>query len=71
MLNNNVNYRLKLPQNEDIWLESIRLERRNGFEKLAESLSAKAIKQFPLSGILWAEEILTCPKTAQKSKYVV
>jgi pre-mRNA-processing factor 6 len=60
--------RLKLPLCEEVWLESIRLERRNGCEKLAESLSAQALKQFPLSGMLCAEDLLSCPKTAQKSK---
>lgn len=62
--------RLKLPENEELYLEAIRLERRAGNEKLAESLMAQALQICPKSGILWAEEILTCPKPSQKSKSV-
>jgi pre-mRNA-processing factor 6 len=62
--------RLKLPDNEELYLEAIRLERRAGNDKLAESLMAQALQLCPKSGILWAEEILTCPKTSQKSKSV-
>jgi pre-mRNA-processing factor 6 len=49
-------------------LELIRLERRAGNEKLAESNMAKALRECPDSGLLWAEDISTCPKNAQKSK---
>ena len=59
-----------MPLEEEIWLESIRLERRAGNEKMAESLMAKVLKDIPASGLLWAEEISTCSKTAQKSKSV-
>jgi pre-mRNA-processing factor 6 len=62
--------RLKLPMNEELMLENIRLERRHGNDKLAESLMAKALQDCPKSGTLMAEDILTCPKHAQKSKIV-
>lgn len=62
--------RLRSPANEQLWLETIRLERRNKNEKLAETLMARALQECPHSGILWAEELLTCPKPAQKSKSI-
>lgn len=62
--------RLKIPDSEELYLEAIRLEKKAGNEKLAESLMAQALQICPKSGILWAEEILTCPKPAQKSKSV-
>ena len=62
--------RLKTPSNEHLWLETIRLERRNRNEKLAENLMARALQECPNSGILWAEELLTCPKPSQKSKSI-
>lgn len=61
---------LKHPKDEHLWLELIRLERRYNNEKLAENLMARALQECPNSGILWAEEILTCPKSQQKSKSV-
>lgn len=62
--------RLKLPSNEELMLENIRLERRHGNDKLAESLMAKALQDCPKSGLLLAEDILTCQKHQQKSKIV-
>jgi pre-mRNA-processing factor 6 len=62
--------KLKFSKNEHLWLESIRLERRHGNDRLAENLMARALQECPTSGILWAEEILTCPKPQQKSKSV-
>lgn len=62
--------RLRLAANDEIWLESIRIERRSGNEKLAETNMAKAIRECPSSGILWAEDLTTCPKPAQKQKSV-
>ncbi len=62
--------RLRLPGNELVWLECIRLERRSGNEKLAESLMAKALRECPKSGALWAEELLTCAKPLQKSRSI-
>lgn len=62
--------RLKLPANDLIWLESIRLERRAGNDKLSENLMAQALKECPASGALWSEVLLTCSKTQQKSKAI-
>ena len=62
--------RLKTPSNEALWLETVRLERRNKNEKLAETMMARALQECPNSGILWAEELLTCPKPSQKSKSI-
>jgi pre-mRNA-processing factor 6 len=60
--------RLKNPKNPDLWLESIRLERRSGNEKLAVTLTAKALQDCPNSGLLLAENIITAPRVEQKSK---
>jgi pre-mRNA-processing factor 6 len=51
--------RLKIPNNPDLWLESIRNEVRyaNGDTKLAMNMLSKAIKECPTSGKLWAEII--------------
>lgn len=62
--------KLKLPKNEHLWLEAIRLERRHNNAKLAENLMARALQECPNSGVLWAEEVLTCQKSQQKSKSV-
>mmetsp|Transcript_40439 Transcript_40439/g.41250 ORF Transcript_40439/g.41250 Transcript_40439/m.41250 type:complete len:969 (+) Transcript_40439:134-3040(+) len=61
--------RIRLPKNEWIWLESIRLERGVN-EKQANILMARALQECPNSGILWAEDISTCPQPQQKSKSV-
>jgi len=60
--------RLKNPKNEHLWLESIRLERRAGNDKLALTLMARALQESPSSGILLAENILSSPKAEQKAK---
>jgi pre-mRNA-processing factor 6 len=62
--------RLKMPKNEKLWLESIRLERGSGNPKNADNLMARALQECPSSGLLWAEEVLTCSKPQQKSKSV-
>jgi pre-mRNA-processing factor 6 len=49
-------------------LESIRLERRAGNDKLAVTLMARALQDCPSSGILLAENILSSTKAEQKSK---
>lgn len=46
----------------------MRLERRAGNDKLAESVMAKALHDCPHSGLLWAEEVTTATKTTQKQK---
>lgn len=62
--------RVKVPSNDEIWLECIRLERRAGNEKLAENLMAQAIRECPTSGRLWSEILLTCPKTQRKARAI-
>jgi len=60
--------RLKNPQNPDLWLESVRLERRVGNPKLADTLMAKALQECPSSGLLLAQNIMTAPRVEKKSK---
>ena len=60
--------RLKNPKNPVLWLESTRLERRAGNVKLAESFLARALQECPNSGMLLAEDIVTCPRVKKKSK---
>ena len=63
--------RIKIPKNDVLWLESVKLERRSGNEKLAESLMAQAMHECTSNcGLLWAHEVLACPKHQQKSKSV-
>lgn len=63
--------RLKNPKSPELWLEAIRLERRAGHAKLAETLMARALQECPNSGLLLAETILTAPRVEQKSKSTV
>lgn len=63
--------RLKNPKTPELWLEAIRLERRAGHAKLAETLMARALQECPNSGLLLAESILTAPRVEQKSKSTV
>ena len=60
--------RLKNPKNPMLWLEAIRLERRAGNEKLANTLTARALQECPNSGVLLAENIRNAPRVEQKSK---
>ena len=60
--------RLKNAKNPELWLSSIRLERRAGNEKLAVSLMARALQECPSSGLLLAENITMSPRVEQKSK---
>lgn len=60
--------RLKNPKNDQLWLESIRLERRANNDKLAWALMARALQECPSSGLLLAENIKTSPRVEQKSK---
>lgn len=60
--------RLKNPKNPELWLEAVRLERRAGIPKLADTLLAKALQECPTSGILLSENIMTAPRVEQKSK---
>lgn len=60
--------RLKNPKNDELWLEAVRLERRSGNTKLAESLMARALQECPKSGRLLAENVLTAPRVEQKAR---
>ena len=60
--------RLRNPKHEGLWLEAVRLERRAGNAKGADSLMAKALQDCPRSGVLWAEEILIAQRAEQKSE---
>lgn len=60
--------RLKNPKNPVLWLEAIRLERRAGNEKLANTLTARALQECPNSGALLSENIRKAPRVEQKSK---
>ncbi len=63
--------RLKLPKNDLIWLECIRLEKRSKDvkdHKLAENHLAKALQECPNSSVLWSEVLITCPKVQRRSK---
>lgn len=60
--------RLQNPKNEFLWLEAVRLERRAGNTKGADSLMARALQECPGSGVLWAEEILVAQRAEQKSE---
>lgn len=63
--------RLKLPNSDEIWLETIRLERLSGAsEKIIDLLLSKALQACPNSGIIWADDLIQCPKHQQKSKSI-
>ena len=60
--------RLKNQKNATLWLESIRLERRAGNDKLAQTLMARALQDCPNAGSLLAENIAMAPRVEKKSK---
>lgn len=60
--------RLRIPKNPELWVETVRLERRAGNEKAAVMAMAKALQECPDSGLLWAEDILTCPRAEKRAK---
>ena len=60
--------RLKNPTSDELWLASVRLERRAGESKLAAALMAKALQACPNSGILWSDEIGHVPRPSQRAK---
>jgi pre-mRNA-processing factor 6 len=63
--------RLKNPKTPELWFEAIRLERRAGNPKLAESLMARALQECSNAGLLLAETILTAARVDKKSKSTV
>jgi len=52
----------------EVWLASIRLEVRAGEAAVAENLVARALKQFPDSGALWAEYVDMAAPNLRKSR---
>lgn len=60
--------RLRNPRADELWLESVRLERHvSGNEAVAESTLARALKDCPTSGRLWAEAIEMAPRAKKKA----
>ena len=58
------------PQSATLMIEAIRLERRYNFDKLADALIAKGKQECSPAGLIWAEDLLTCSKTAFKTKSI-
>ncbi len=69
--------RQKCPDSEDLWIESIHMERDAKNEALANQLLAKARQTLPtsgknqerclLSGRIWSESIITIPKIQRRT----
>ena len=59
-----------IPGEELLWLAGVRLERRTENTQAAATLLARALQRLPTVGSLWAEDLLTCPKPAQKTKSI-
>merc|ERR1711871_270250 len=60
--------RMKCPKCQELWLEAIRLEHRQGNEALKEVLLAQAKQECSgHCGLIWAEDLWTCSKPAFKS----
>ena len=62
--------RLAAPRDDSLILAAVRLERRSGAFKQADTLLAAALKDSPDSGALIAEDIDTAPRHARKRKAV-
>lgn len=62
--------RLKNPKNAELWLESIRIEKRGGMREMAEKLMAKALQECENAGILWADSIFMEARPQRKTKSV-
>lgn len=58
----------KYPENEEVWLESIRLEKLAKNERIAYSLCSNALQKCKKSGKLWAEAIFMEPVHARQRK---
>jgi pre-mRNA-processing factor 6 len=59
-----------LPSEDSLWVAAIRLEKKTNNDQAAAALMARGLQTLPSSGALWSEDLLTCPKAAQKSKSV-
>uniref|UniRef100_A0A7S3EEL7 PRP1 splicing factor N-terminal domain-containing protein n=2 Tax=Rhodosorus marinus TaxID=101924 RepID=A0A7S3EEL7_9RHOD len=67
--------RQKVPKNEQLWLASVRLERKASqknqvSDAAAGQLLAKALQDCPSSGMLWAEAVETEARPKQKIRSV-
>mmetsp|Transcript_22310 Transcript_22310/g.19811 ORF Transcript_22310/g.19811 Transcript_22310/m.19811 type:complete len:261 (+) Transcript_22310:79-861(+) len=60
--------RIKIKSNDLLWLETIRLEIRNGDTKTATHLCSKALQNCPESGKLWSLAIELEPVHQRKAK---
>ncbi|PIO55126.1 hypothetical protein TELCIR_23491 [Teladorsagia circumcincta] len=58
--------RIRNPRNEDLWLESVRLEMRAGLRELAAERLARALQEWRL----WAEAIWMEERHGRRSKSV-
>ncbi|KAF7163041.1 hypothetical protein CNMCM5623_008061 [Aspergillus felis] len=58
--------RLAVPNNPELWTESIRVERRANKVSQAKVLMAKALQEVPSSGLLWSESIWHLESRAQR-----
>eukprot|EP00826_Nyctotherus_ovalis_P036957 TRINITY_DN332_c0_g1_i15.p1 TRINITY_DN332_c0_g1~~TRINITY_DN332_c0_g1_i15.p1 ORF type:complete len:260 (+),score=69.38 TRINITY_DN332_c0_g1_i15:306-1085(+) len=58
----------RFPDSEEVWLESIRLERLAKNEKIAAFLCASGLQRHQKSGRLWAEAIFAEPVHGRKKK---
>lgn len=63
--------RVKNPKNDLLWLESVRVEIRDGQQNKADTMISKALQECPKSGILWAEAIAMEKRAKRKSKVLV
>lgn len=60
--------RLKNPNNDRLWLASIRLEEKAGKDKVAQQQLAKALQECESSGLLWAHAIAADPRPLRKAR---
>lgn len=60
--------RIKNPNNDLIWYESMLLEKRNNNNDEYKLLLARGLQECPNSGILWSEELSVTPRAQQRTK---
>ncbi|KAF7457221.1 protein STABILIZED1 [Cryptosporidium felis] len=57
--------------NPELWMHTIKLEKKAGNSQFIGQILSKALKECPKSGMLHAESIFSEPKVGQKSKSVL
>eukprot|EP00002_Diphylleia_rotans_P016713 TRINITY_DN3249_c0_g1_i5.p1 TRINITY_DN3249_c0_g1~~TRINITY_DN3249_c0_g1_i5.p1 ORF type:complete len:600 (-),score=148.57 TRINITY_DN3249_c0_g1_i5:241-2040(-) len=62
--------RLRITDCPELWRASIRIEVEAGNSKAAEALLARALQEYPSSGLLRAESILMAPRPQRKMRLV-